>query len=96
MGMFRRSDGTVRLLAVVALFQFLGAIAVPVFWFHETVRPLPVAMLFAMIAAIPLDEPALASMPWRQRLRTPYGVIACVAWGLLIVTFAWSFIRRGT
>jgi hypothetical protein len=94
MTVFQRPDGTVRLLAVLALFHFLGAIAVPVFWFHETVRPLAVAMLFAMIAAIPLDEPALATLPWRQRLRTPYGVIACAAWGLWIVTFAWSVIRR--
>jgi hypothetical protein len=94
MAVFRRPDGTIRVLAVIALVQFLSAIAVPVFWFQEAVRPLAVAGLFAAVAAIPLEEPALADLPWRQRLRTPYGVIACAVWSAWFVVLAWSFFRR--
>jgi hypothetical protein len=91
---FRRRDGAIRGLVVVAAFQLVSGILIPVVAFGERPGPLSFASLTVVASLIPLEEATARGVPWRTALRSVAGAIAITAIGAWVVVFARAIVTR--
>jgi hypothetical protein len=87
---WRTSDDSIRWLVVIGLMQALSTAKDLYQYGAGNLRWLEsLSLAVACLAAVPLEEPPRKSLPWRQQLRTPNGLLAVVAF----VVFLGLFLR---
>ena len=90
MSFWRTSDDRVRWLVVIGLMQVLSA-AIDLYRYGagdlRWIQSLCLAI--ACLVAVPLEEPSWKGLPWRQQLRTSYGIVAGVFLVVFVGLFLW-------
>jgi len=88
------SDGSTRWLVVIGLMLMLSTGMDLYQYGAGNLRWMQsLSLAVACLAAVPLEEPSRKGLPWQQQLRTPYGLLAGVAFIVFLGLFLWLVIH---